>query len=329
MKVLRFLGKAIVLTMLLAAILPQAGAQGTNTSSTVILGQWDFDTNDLRVATIGLPLQFSGGVEPAYSTATVGTNTGAGVMGFPATEPGHRILATYTNLANGGGTNLNQYTLIMDLMWPASSDGTFRGLFNTDTNNTDDAEIYVDPDNRIGIFNNYALKMESDTWYRLALVYDLTTNGMTRYLNGTNIAAQTLEEGELDGRFSLKGGLLLFADNDFETAPGFVNVVQLRAGAMTEAEVAALGGPGAGGLGQGTGTLPPEPSNVRIESIQREQNEIVLVVSGAGNRRVRLEKSPSIGVPAWTVVAGPEAKSTFRIPLGNERVAFFRAAAVP
>ena len=42
--------------------------------------------------------------------------------------------------------------------------------------------------------------------------------------------------------------MLLFADENQENAGGFVNSVQLRAEAMTDADLAALGGPSAIGL---------------------------------------------------------------------------------
>ena len=325
MKALRFL----VQTVFLCAAVVSSTAQATNT--TTILGQWDFDTNDLAIATVGVPLHLSfvGATQaPQYETRQVGTNLRSGVMYFPATTPTDKILATFTNVANGDGTNLNQYTIIMDLMWPSTSDGTFRGVFNTDTNNTDDAEIYLDPDNRIGIFNNYTLQMDPGAWYRLALVYDLTTNGMTRYLNGTNISSQILEGGEVDGRFSLRGGVLFFADNDFETAPGYVNVIQLRAGAMTEEQIAALGGPASGGLGQGTGSAVPEPSNVRIESIVRQGNTVVITVSGANGANIRIERTNALVNPTWSTAAGPSANPSFTVAV-DRATAFFRAVAVP
>ena len=49
---------------------------------------------------------------------------------------------------NGGGHFVNQYTLLMDVMFPAASSGQWRALFQTDPFNHDgnDAEFYVGND---------------------------------------------------------------------------------------------------------------------------------------------------------------------------------------
>jgi hypothetical protein len=317
MKPLRFLAQAL----LLAGAILSTQAQGTIVFVTnTVIGQWDFDTAQLQTATVGQPLQFIG-FTPTATTSPINGRS-AGVMSLPATTAAERILATFAPTNNGAGTNLNQYTIIMDVMWPAESEGTWRALFNTDTSNTNDAEIFVNPDGSTGIFNNYAGNMLSDTWYRVTLVFDLTTNSLTRYLNGvnaagTNAGAMSLgAEGNVDGRFSLNRSLLFFSDNDGETAPGFVNVIQLRAGAMTDAEVAALGGPGSNGLGEGG-----EPvGDVEILTIRRVDNNVVLTFSPG--RQVQLQRSASLGNPNW-VNEGVPVMNTATVPItGN--IGFFR-----
>lgn len=318
MKPLRFLEQAI----LLAAALVTMQAQVTNTNTTTIIGQWDFNSANMDSATVGSPLQFVG-FTPAFVERELNGRL-AGVMSLPAIAPEQRILATFAPTNNGGGTNLNQYTIVMDVMWPAESEGTWRSVFNADTSNANDGEIFVDPDGRIGIFNNYAGQMHPNIWYRLGLVFDLSTNEMTRYLNGTNVLGTNatvlpLPEGARDGQFSLNGGVLFFSDNDGETAPALVNVIQLRAGAMTAEQMAALGGPGTNGLGEGGAPV----GDVAIESITRNGNDVTITVNNEG-RTIQLQTTTNIANPlSWANQGGPTTQSTFTVSISGN-MTFFR-----
>ena len=296
-------------------------AQSTNTNTTTtILGQWDFNSSNLTLPTSGTALQFLGGLQGAFETNQINGRP-AGVMLLSGPVPGAQaVLAPFNHVANGGGTNLNQYSIIMDVMWRDVSAGTFRALFNSSTNNQDDADIFVNPDDQIGVNNNYALSVPVNEWHRIALVYDLSnpTNSMIRYVDGnTNTAApQLLEGGNIDGRFSLRGGLLLLSDDDEENPAVYVNSVQLRAGALTPEEVAAMGPASSGGIGQG-----PDPfGEIRITSIRREGNNVIIQLSEA--RSAQLQKTVRLDSPSWQP-GETSSSGTFTVPI-VEPTAFFR-----
>jgi hypothetical protein len=312
MRVLRIVARGISVLAFFVSV----HAQSTNTNTNV-LGQWDFNSADLAAATVGAPLQFIGGLQGTFETNQINGKE-AGVMRFPAAAPQQSILATFTPVANGGGTNLNQYTILMDIMWPNESDGTWRALFNASTNNEDDAEIFINPDNQVGVYNDYALNFPPNEWHRLVLVYDLTTNSVIRYLDGdvANAAPLLLEETGIDTRFSLHGGLLFFSDNDGETAAGFVNSIQLRAGAMSPSEVAAAGPASSGGIGQ----APDPVGDVRITGIVRSGNNVVITVSPG--RNVQLQKKVRLDDAAWQPL-DTSSSGTFTVPIA-EPTAFFR-----
>ena len=326
MKPLRFLASALLLA-LLSFSLVHSSAQATNTNSTTIIGQWDFNTANLAEATIGSPLRFIGFT--ALATNDVIGNQSVGVMSITnqSLTSAQRLLATFAPTNNGGGNNLNQYTIIMDLKWPAESAGLWRALFNANTNNNDDAELFVERDGQVGIFNDYVGTMNPTEWYRLVLVFDLATNQMVRYLNGvnplgTNTSSLPRPEGNVDGQFSLNDAILFFSDNDAETAPVIVNVIQLRAGAMTREEVAALGGPASGNLGGGT-IIPV--GDFRIDSITRNGSTFTITVDNDG-RSIRLQRTTDLANPnSWTQVAGPQTSSTFTVA-NDAPYAFFRVA---
>src|SRR5207245_2677267 len=96
---------------------------------------------------------------------------------------------------NGGGHFVNQYTLLMDIMYPAASSGRWRALFQTDPFNHlgNDAEFYVgdssaSPDpNGIGAEGQFNRALAPDIWYRVALAVDLTAppgHQLAKYVNG-------------------------------------------------------------------------------------------------------------------------------------------------
>lgn len=316
MKPFRFLAQALIFS----AALLSAQAQSTNTN-TVILGQWDFDTAQLEKATIGLDLQFPGFV-PTFSIQQIGA-TNYGVMSFPALTPAQRILGTFASTNNGGGTNLNQYTILMDVMYPAESEGTWRSLFNTDKSNTNQADMFIDPDGRIGVNNDYTGALNIGEWYRLAFVVDTANNLIERYINGAPTNSLELPSNSLNGRFSLSEGILFFSDALGDTAPGFVNVIQLRAGLMTTNEVAALGGPASNGLGQGSGT-PVVVGDIRITNIQVQNNTVTVTVENTNGRSAQLQTSPRLENPTWTNTGAPSSSGTLTAPYTGG-IAFFRA----
>jgi hypothetical protein len=253
---------------------------------------------------------------------------------FSLADATQKIVASFAPTNNGSATakSLNQYSIIMDLMYPPQSDALWRGIFNADTNNTNDSEIFVDPDGLVGNFNNYAGRLMPNVWNRLVLTYDLSSNQWTRYINGTNVLGEEagpsslpLPEGSLDGQFSLNGGLLFFSDNDGEVAPVYVNVIQLRAGVLTPEEVMALGGPASGDLGIGGEQEPLPVGDVKITGITVSGSNVQITVDNGG-RSIELQRTPDLGVPPgkpqWLKVAGPQTSSIFTQPITGSQGLF-------
>jgi hypothetical protein len=301
MKTFRLLAEGVFLVVFSFRLF----AQATNTNS-VAISQWDFNQGDLR-ATAGQALVFRGdtGSKTTFEEVLINGST-AKVMRFPAATPAEGFRMFHGLGANGGGTNLNQYTLIMDVMWPSESDQSWRALFQSDTNNANDAEMFVNIDNALGVENNYAGQILPNTWYRLGFVFDLTNRTMTNYINGAKANSQFLEATAVDSRFSLKPELLLFTDDDGETQPGYVNSIQIRAEVLSETQMMELGGATAAGI-------PGLPSSgeVKIESIRKEGNNVVITVSGGGN--LQLQKKVKINDATWQNLQS-SSSGTFTVP---------------
>jgi hypothetical protein len=156
--------------------------------------------------------------------------------------------------ANGGGTNVNQYTLIVDVLYPTGSHNLRRAILQTQTENTDDADFRFDEANGLGVGGVYHGSIQPNTWHRVALAVDLTGPGpnpvVAKFIDGVKVGQQVLPAGR-DGRWSLSTRpdapfALLFAGLGAECQSAYVSSVQLRSGRLSDAAIVALGGPSAG-----------------------------------------------------------------------------------
>ncbi|GBC97290.1 hypothetical protein HRbin16_03111 [bacterium HR16] len=235
-----------------------------------VVGHWDFNGN--LNGTIGAPLVGVGNF--FFETAVIGGQVAQVVRlgddewdGDDTWTTGHNTYFIVPNPigANGGGSYTNRYTIIMDVMFPVTPG--YVSLYQTNPNNTNDGDWFIFHDvpgdertNGLGISGNYSdpgnpLRFQDGVWQRIALVIDTTTPSggdscvYRCYINGQlqNIVQSPSGWG-VDGRFSLESTFLLFADNDGETQEGFINCLQLRDYPMSDAEIAALGGPSAAGI---------------------------------------------------------------------------------
>src|SRR5689334_20063590 len=115
-------------------------------SHAAITGQWDFESGDLS-ATEGVAMGY---LDPATQSGTAfGTTTAFGipningqvarVMRFPKMATSSMgYLMTHGAQPNGGGTLVNQYTLILDVLYPAASSGKYRSITQTDNSGDGD-----------------------------------------------------------------------------------------------------------------------------------------------------------------------------------------------
>lgn len=247
---------------------------------TGVTGQWDF-VNGSLVATTGRDLAYFKGCTPGGTCTQnlpaevkFGTTTSFGiadingwpakVMQFPKTLQCDGFQLPHGAAPNGGGSLVNQWSLVMDVMFPDTATGTggYVALIQTDLFNDTDAETFIKSGAGLGISGTYAGDVTDGVWHRFALVSDMTVNTYTTYVDGVQAIQNMGNEDEvLDGRFALFSTLLLFVDQDGESALGYVNSVQFRNYAMTPEEVAALGGPTAAGIGKYDRRPAPDINN--------------------------------------------------------------------
>jgi len=245
-----------------------------------------FVAHSSRAATLVSRYEFEGNLDPStgsvaltpgvdpvqYEPVTLGGVTGQAARWSQA-GPLQEQFFTVSNPigANGGGSFTNQYSVVMDVKFPqAGANGGFTSLAQTSADpHGSDADLFVRGDGGMGISGNYTdttnpLRFTYGPYHRVAWVVDTTTpagNDATAYrvyVDGQLMnMVQSPSGWSVDGRYSLGDVFHVFADEDGETNGGSVSTLMLFDGALSAAEVAALGGP------EAAGTVP-EPATAGL-----------------------------------------------------------------
>jgi len=222
---------------------------------------WEFDPPDFSAATIGVPLELVGTVKPV-----AGINPGDGAVQI---GEGSYYICTHGIAPNGGGTKVNEWTLLIDFSYPPSSlsdpPSGYNDLFQTNPTNVDDSDWTINSSGAVGIgavgySSTKGFTTKGNTWYRMVLVVD---NGTRHdiYFDGVEIFKGN-QQG-VDGRFSLASTILLFCagnNQDRDDAPINVSTVAFWDKPLTADEIAAIGRAGDNFFVR-KGASKPVPSN--------------------------------------------------------------------
>jgi predicted MPP superfamily phosphohydrolase len=172
----------------------------------------------------------------------------SGVMSFSRHKPTEAIALHPNTIPNGDFKNegwISDYTIVMDLMWPTESDNEYRAILQTNINNSDDADLYVNKEisGGVGITtrdSGFFGNLDANKWYRIAIVFYAAPEGgvFKVFIDGKFVGEK--DEGEINDRWAIKDYLLLFTDNDYETKPGYLNSLLFAGRAMTSDEVQSM-----------------------------------------------------------------------------------------
>jgi len=301
-----------------------AFARDANSADPGVTGQWDFDYGDLR-ATVGADLEFLG--DTAGNTTFPVINIDgqpAPVMAFGSNSVHQGFYMRHGAKPNGGGHFVNQYTLLMDIMFPPESSGKWRALFQTDPFNHDgtDAEFFIGDDTTvpapggIGAETQFNGSLTPNTWYRIAFAVDLTAASgqqLTKYVNGVNVGNQSLSGG-VDGRYALGPAALLFTAGDSaggRTQPGYVNSIQFVDGCLSSSALAALGSATGGGL-------PPGNSVMHFTNISVGASEMTLSWAGPPGQ-FQIERATDLTTSGWQALGKATTNYSLIVPLDAAR----------
>lgn len=199
-----------------------------------LIGLWEFnDAANLTKATIGSDLILAGSDQ---AITGVDASDGAARIGV-----GSHYIANHGIAGNGGGSKVNEYTLVIDMKYPASSASKWISIFQTDAGNSNDADCFVRNSNgTIGVaatgYSSWALAQE--TWVRIVVSVDNGTHYKT-YADGVLIKTGNIQA--VDGRFSLDSALLFFADENGEDNAIDVSAIRIYNESLSDVEAAGLG----------------------------------------------------------------------------------------
>jgi hypothetical protein len=286
-----------------------------------VTGQWDFDQGDLS-ATVGLPLEYFDGADGLTAAATrFGTSDELGLPPMPGGTA--QVMEVPSDLTrsigytmhhgvapNGGGTRVNQYTILFDLM--VSSEGTWAAslLQISSTNNLEDGDLFWQ-ENQFGqgLDGYFGTSIFTpDQWHRVIAAYDMSANPpvVTKYVDGVFQDDWTAYQGLDHPRRALLPVAILFADGDQdERRMMWVNSIQIRAGALTKAQMEALGGPTAPGIPEIIPAVEPTPPiSLKVEQFYQNQSLRIRVTWPVNATNCLLEAAVDLVHPDWQPVPG-------------------------
>jgi predicted phosphodiesterase len=207
-------------------------------------GFWQFnDVTNLGKATVGTDLTMVGA--HTYQAGIPSDSTDYAIIDPLGSQTTGYIVCTHGLAANGGSTKgfVNEWTLAMDVLIPASSFGTYVSLFQTNPTNINDADCFIRNASVVGTIGCKATGYSSravvaNTWYRIVISVD---NGSFYriYVDGTLWKEGTVQA--VDDRFALESKILLFADESGEDNPIVCTNLAIWGQALTGTQISELG----------------------------------------------------------------------------------------
>ncbi|MDX2132169.1 MAG: glycerophosphodiester phosphodiesterase family protein [Planctomycetota bacterium] len=190
----------------------------------------------------------------------------SGVMRVPAYTASQGLLVDHNTPANGAHIAdgwVSNYTLLFDLLIPASSFAAPRSLYNTNLTNANDGDAFINAAGAIGLGSVFCGQLQPDTWHRVAVVAGAGFGeGLFYfYIDGAFVGALGGTGGGIGSRHALYAntgadqGFILFGDDNTQTGVTYVSSFMYVDERLSETQIAALGRPTAAGLG--TPGAPP------------------------------------------------------------------------
>lgn len=206
-----------------------------------LVGLWEFeDSGNLTAATVGADLALTGSQAASAGSGSV-FDQGASQLGI-----GDYYTVTHGIAANGGGTYVNEYTVLWDIMYPAATAGSWKTFWQTSVTNANDGDLFIRPAGPQGAIGTadtgYTTNTTNpDSWYRVVLSV-ANGNHFRVYVDGNEWLNGNIQP--VDGRFSLDPIFHVFADNDGDDALMNLSNLALWDQALDANAIVALGGAG-------------------------------------------------------------------------------------
>ncbi len=133
------------------------------------------------------------------------------------------------------GSSISSYTLLMDIRRNSEE---WCSLLQTNLDNSDDGDIFINPTGDIGLGGHipYVNRIETSKWHRIVIVVKDSTP--TIYVDGTisSAASSAFDRYTIDEK-----GTFLFCDNDGETCPIDISSIKFWNRPLSTGQVELLG----------------------------------------------------------------------------------------
>ncbi|MBU0489534.1 MAG: metallophosphoesterase [Bacteroidetes bacterium] len=206
-----------------------------------IMGLWEFDhASDLTNATTGNNLILTGS-----QTAIAGPTAGDSAVRIGV---GSYYTCNHDIAANGGGSDVNEYSLVFDFR--VANTSSWHCFYQANETNSNDGELFINTSGQIGRstlgpgYSTY--QVAASEWYRMVVSVDLG-NFCRVYLDG----ALVLAGGSLsvDGEYGIYAAsaqnlVHFFADNNGEDGEIDIALAAIFDHPLNQTEVDSLGGYG-------------------------------------------------------------------------------------
>jgi len=222
----------------------------------VTRGNWRFKTglnnavglgSQLRLTNYENPLPTENPVFGTCSNFGIAALTSANdsVMFVPKQGVDGGLFVYSNSIVESYGIEDEDFTVIMDVLFPAASLNSWISIFQTSTININDAELFINPSNQLGISGEYFGEILPDRWYRIAFTINITAGYFRLYLDGIFLGQIPIESNRWAAvNSSASGerqGFMLFADNDDETQDVYLSALQYRDFEMDSLNIVGLG----------------------------------------------------------------------------------------
>lgn len=242
--------KSTIISIMLVVLATAGFARADVVLPAGLTGFWEFsDSTNVAHATVGTDLGLHN---------VSGSDWLLGGLGGAVDVDRSAWLTVTHNIpaGTGGGSYVNEWSILMDIMVPTSSQGQWASLYQTNTSNANDGDFFVrNTDGALGVAaTGYsANKISYDSWLRVVVSVD---NGSFYriYVDGAQWHEGNVQS--IDGRFSLDPTILVFADEDGEDYPKYCSTLAVWDRPLTGDEIASMG--------NASTVIVPEPATIAL-----------------------------------------------------------------
>ena len=217
---------------------------------------WSFDKPGNRLALTGGAGGGSMIVNGSSYTYVTGANGGSDsaiqLSGTVSGQPdGTYLICKHNIAANGGGSQVNVYTMMWDMKY--TGNGTWKDLLQTATGPSNDGDLFINTSGQVGsstTLGGYGGSTTVNSWYRIVLVIN-TSSGTGDYdgkvfVNGS--LAKQIYNLNLDSTLCLYAGATgqfeIHCDDNGEDDTMVLSSFAIWNSELSNSDVATLGGPG-------------------------------------------------------------------------------------